>query len=82
MYIYPDNGCKESPSCLKCKLPQCVYDMPQGDRPKPKRSMWLDRAVPMLSAGMLDSGNRKGDRSLGADGSPEAGGIQAGRLVG
>ena len=33
MYIYPDNGCKESPTCLKCKLPQCVYDLPKGDRP-------------------------------------------------
>ena len=27
-YPYRDEGCKVSPSCLKCPLPQCKYDDP------------------------------------------------------
>lgn len=23
---FPDDGCHEEPSCLNCKLPQCIYD--------------------------------------------------------
>jgi hypothetical protein len=26
--VIPDKGCEVSPSCLRCPLPQCVYDEP------------------------------------------------------
>jgi len=25
---YPDTGCEIAPSCLRCPLPQCKYDLP------------------------------------------------------
>ena len=37
--MYPDVGCRWSPSCLACPLPQCVHDAPRrgagGGRPRP-----------------------------------------------
>ena len=38
---YPDNGCKEAPSCLDCPLPQCVYDV---DRQEAQRLAALELA--------------------------------------
>jgi DNA invertase Pin-like site-specific DNA recombinase len=26
---YIDEGCEQSPSCLHCPLPQCIYDEPR-----------------------------------------------------
>ena len=26
-YLYRDSGCEFSPSCLRCELPKCQYDM-------------------------------------------------------
>ena len=42
-----DTGCKHSPSCLKCPLPQCVHDMTRADQTSFKRDMrrWRDQAI-------------------------------------
>ncbi len=29
---YRDEGCELSGSCLHCRLPHCVYDLPRGKR--------------------------------------------------
>lgn len=29
---YQDDGCDVSSSCLRCPLPQCKYDVPNGER--------------------------------------------------
>ena len=31
-YQYRDEGCELSGSCLRCRLPRCIYDQPQGKR--------------------------------------------------
>ena len=30
--VIGDSGCKESPSCLSCPLPQCIYDGTPSER--------------------------------------------------
>ncbi len=35
---YRDEGCELAGSCLKCPLPQCIYDQPRG------RQCWLKKA--------------------------------------
>ena len=32
--IYRDTGCEVSPSCLRCPLPVCKYDLPKHQRPE------------------------------------------------
>jgi hypothetical protein len=32
-YLYQDQGCDVSPSCLRCPLERCVYDAPRAKRP-------------------------------------------------
>ena len=34
---YRDKGCDLADSCLKCPLPQCIYDVPRG------RQHWLKK---------------------------------------
>ncbi len=31
-YEYRDEGCEVYPSCLRCPLPRCRYDEPEGGR--------------------------------------------------
>lgn len=52
-YVYPDTGCKVSPSCFTCPLAECVFDAPlpgtalrawQGDS-------WRAQAQALLASG-------------------------------
>ena len=32
IYVPSDKGCKVEPSCLNCRLPVCIYDLPEDAR--------------------------------------------------
>lgn len=38
-HVYADTGCELAPSCLRCPLPACRYDLP------PKTALWLVQCV-------------------------------------
>ena len=48
--VYQDRGCQESPSCLKCHLPRCVFDEPWDELKKAWSAKDAERANAVLLA--------------------------------
>lgn len=42
---YRDSGCELAPSCIRCPLPQCKYDLPHGPEVLKKRNREIYRLV-------------------------------------
>ena len=50
--VDPDTGCVESPSCLRCPLPQCVHDLHPGLAARNEESSArLDRVIELRKEG-------------------------------
>lgn len=49
-YIYEDRGCDVSPSCLRCPLAVCVYDMPK--RTTGEAVSLREKAIAMANEGV------------------------------
>jgi len=48
---WPDTGCKESPKCLTCPLPECVEDQPTENEVRRRRNAEI-RAMRESGAGI------------------------------